>query len=282
MKSPVDTGSRTRCPHEIPAQARKRTLAQVSPGASSPASIPGAPIRKYLQKAVFRRLDFSVGGVGQRLWNRIGNREPRRRRPTRARVDARAHARTGLRIGELLGLTWDDVDFDTGVAHVRKQIDRTTGQRVTPKTSRSQRQVVLMPALGGMLRRHRLASPHSLGGDFVFASISGRPLHYRDVVRRGLDKAASKAGLNPPGVAKLRFHDLRRTYASLLISEGLNVVFVSRQLGHASPDITLRVYAHLFDQAEHTSERPQLWSVGSAIHWPRDGEATALASSRSE
>jgi hypothetical protein len=43
------------------------------------------------------------------------------------------------------------------------------------------------------------------------------------------------------------------TVASLLIAEGLNVVFVSRQLGHASPDITLRVYAHLFDRAEHAS-----------------------------
>lgn len=50
---------------------------------------------------------------------------------------------------------------------------------------------------------------------------------------------------------KLRFHDLRHTFASLLVAESLNVVFVSRQLGHASPDITLRVYAHLFDGAEH-------------------------------
>ncbi len=108
-----------------------------------------------------------------------------------------------------------------------------------------------MPALAGLLRRHRVASPHSLGEDFVFASASGRPLHYRNVVRRGLDKAANAADLNPPGIPKLRFHDLRHTYASLLISEGLNVVFVSRQLGHASPDITLRVYAHLFDRSEH-------------------------------
>lgn len=61
-----------------------------------------------------------------------------------------------------------------------------------------------------------------------------------------LDKALEAAELG-----KLRFHDLRHGYASLLIAEGLNVVFVSRQLGHSSPDITLRVYAHLFDAAEH-------------------------------
>jgi integrase len=49
----------------------------------------------------------------------------------------------------------------------------------------------------------------------------------------------------------LRFHDLRHTFASLLIAQGSNVVFVSRQLGHSSPNVTLGVYAHLFDQAEH-------------------------------
>jgi integrase len=49
---------------------------------------------------------------------------------------------------------------------------------------------------------------------------------------------------------KLRFHDCRHTFASLLIASGGTVVFVSRQLGHGSPDITLRVYAHLFDVAE--------------------------------
>jgi integrase len=50
------------------------------------------------------------------------------------------------------------------------------------------------------------------------------------------------------------FHDLRHTYASLLIAEGLNVVFVSRQMGHSSPDITLRVYSHLWGAAEHASK----------------------------
>ena len=48
-----------------------------------------------------------------------------------------------------------------------------------------------------------------------------------------------------------RFHDLRHTAASVLMAEGLNVLFVSRRLGHASSDTTLREYSHLFDQAEH-------------------------------
>ena len=61
-------------------------------------------------------------------------------------------------------------------------------------------------------------------------------------------------GLERAGLGKLRFHDLRHTFASLLIAEGLNVVFVSRQMGHASPDITLRVYAHVWDSAQHSSK----------------------------
>jgi integrase len=91
-------------------------------------------------------------------------------------------------------------------------------------------------------------------GDPVFCSTAGTPLHYRNVVRRGLDKAIEAVGLNEEGRPKLRWDDLRHTYASLLISAGLNVVYVSRQLGHASPDITLKVYAHLFEEAEHAKQ----------------------------
>jgi integrase len=77
----------------------------------------------------------------------------------------------------------------------------------------------------------------------------GTPLHYRNVVRRGLGSAVERAGLSAS--RQLRFHDLRHTFASLLIAEGADVVFVSRKLGHASVKTTLDVYAHLFDAAEH-------------------------------
>jgi integrase len=57
--------------------------------------------------------------------------------------------------------------------------------------------------------------------------------------------------LQAPG--RLSLHSLRHGFASLLIAEGLNVVFVSRQLGHATPSITLGVYAHLFERADHAT-----------------------------
>jgi integrase len=150
-----------------------------------------------------------------------------------------------MRLGELLGLKWGDVDFAASVVRVRRQADRQ-GKLASPKTRQGSRDIVLAPPLAKLLREHRLASRFSTDADFVFASATGGPLNGRNVSRRGLDKALDAAELG-----KLRFHDLRHTYASLLIAEGLNVVFVSRQLGHASPDITLRVYAHLFDAAEH-------------------------------
>jgi len=157
---------------------------------------------------------------------------------------------TGARLGEVLGLTWADVDFDGSLIRVRKQADRH-GRRVAPKTPQAVRDIVLMPALAKLLREHRMHSRFKADADFVFATGAGTAFNHRNVSRRGLDEAAEAAGL--AGTPKLRFHDLRHTFASLLVAEGLNVVFVSRQLGHASPDITLRVYAHLFDRAEHAS-----------------------------
>jgi integrase len=168
---------------------------------------------------------------------------------------------TGLRLGELLALRWADVDLTAGLVRVRKQLDRH-GVRVEPKTPKAVREVVLMPALGRILRESRVSSRFSGDDDPVFVSTAGTPMHYRNINRRGLSVAAERAGLNGGDRPNLRFHDLRHTFASLLIAEGANIVFVSRQLGHASPDITLRVYAHLFDRAAHAEHTRQALEGG--------------------
>jgi integrase len=82
----------------------------------------------------------------------------------------------------------------------------------------------------------------------VFCNTLGRGLDYRDV-GEGFRHAVKRAGLQAPG--KLTLHSLRHTFASLLIARRLDVVFVSRQLGHANPSITLGVYAHLYGRADH-------------------------------
>jgi integrase len=160
---------------------------------------------------------------------------------------------TGLRQGELLGLTWADVDLAAGLLRVRKQLDRS-GTRVAPKTPEAVREVVLMPALGKLLKERKeqaFARGHAKPHDFVFTSATGGPMHRRNIVRRGLEKGLEIAKLDGAERPKLRWHDLRHTYASLLVAQGADVVFVSRQIGHASPDITLRIYSHLFDSARH-------------------------------
>lgn len=157
---------------------------------------------------------------------------------------------TGLRQGELLGLRWADVDFDGGVVNVRRRLDRN-GAYAEPKTPRALRSVVLMPSLAALLRKYRACASYAGPQDPVFATATGRAMHYRNVTRRGLAVAKVRAGIDRDGEPRLRFHDLRHGFASLLISQGLNIVFVSRQLGHSSPSMTLDVYGGLFDQAEH-------------------------------
>ncbi len=155
---------------------------------------------------------------------------------------------SGLRLGEVLGLTWADVDLREGVIRVRAQMDRD-GQRRDLKTAAARRDVVLMPQLARQLRKHRLVSPFSGDDDLLFCTSTGLTVGHRNLTGRGLGKACKRASIT--GVT---FHALRHTFASLLIDQGHDPVFVSRQLGHANAAITLRVYAHLFDSARHAEK----------------------------
>ncbi len=165
---------------------------------------------------------------------------------------------TGMRLSELLGLTWDDVDFNRGCIHVRAQLSMAhldcPARRVPPKTEAAYRQIPLTPQLAGLLRERRLAGSRSAGGDWVFSTRRGTPFSQRNIQRSALHLAADAAGLRVDG-ARLRFHDLRHTFAShLIIDLGLDVVQVSRLMGHASPSTTLNIYAHMFDEARHAAD----------------------------
>ncbi len=154
---------------------------------------------------------------------------------------------TGLRIGEALGLTWADVDFDTGLLSVHRQLSRYR-EHAKLKTEAGRRQIVLAPAMVRLLRARWLASAQKGPDDFVFTNSVGRPLDYRHV-GEAFRVAVRRAGVRADG--RLSLHSLRHGYAPLLIAEGLDVVFVSRQLGHADPGVKLSVYAHLFARAKH-------------------------------
>jgi site-specific recombinase XerD len=107
---------------------------------------------------------------------------------------------------------------------------------------------------GSVLKEHRqqqLSKGLYRPDAFVFTTGTGAPMHGRNIVERGVTKAANKAGLNKPGLPALSPHDLRHSFASHLIRSGADVYSVSRQLGHARASTTLDVYAHEFAKAQH-------------------------------
>jgi integrase len=193
--------------------------------------------------------------------------------PPRGRILVETALFSGLRISELLGLTWADIDFSAGLIRIRAQLSRAhrgePARRVAPKTPASVREVPLVPQLSDRLAIHRRATPFAAPTDWVFVTSRGTPFGERNVARRVLKKAADDAGLNDEGRALLRFHDLRHTFAShLVVDLGLDVAQVSRILGHASITITLDVYTHLFDDARHTREIRRANGQRSYTPWP--------------
>jgi integrase len=166
---------------------------------------------------------------------------------------------TGLRISETLGLVWDDVDLEEGAIHVCAQLSRAHRDRpacrVEPKTPAAVREVPLVAQLARLLATNRATSAFPGGGDWVFATGLGTPHSQRNVMARGLTPAADQAGLNDGTWPRLRFHDLRHTFAShLIVDLERDVTLVSRLMGHARVTITLDVYTHLFDEARHRRE----------------------------
>lgn len=162
-------------------------------------------------------------------------------------------AGTGLRQGECLGLTPDRIDLEGRTVTVDRQlvvVDGSQPRLAPPKTRASYRQVplpaVVTEALSAHLERHR-PGPEGL----VFTTRQGRPIrrHRMGEVWRA---AVKKAGVH----GRMRFHDLRHFYASVLIAHGESVKVVQARLGHATATLTLDTYAHL---------------------WPDDGERTRSA-----
>lgn len=165
---------------------------------------------------------------------------------------------TGMRLSELLALGWQDVDFAGGVIRVRHQLARgrrgVPPRRIPPKTRASVREIPLLPQLAVVLREHKRCARFTEGSDYVFATVHGTPFLHHNVSRRVLRRAATDAGLDRDG-RRVRFHDLRHTFAShLIIDIRLDVVQVSHILGHARTSMTLDTYTHLFETARHGAD----------------------------
>lgn len=157
----------------------------------------------------------------------------------------RLTATLGLRIGEALGLRWEDFDKDEAVLHIRRQWTRAR-EYGPPKTRAGIRRIALPADLRDDLIALRLQSKYSDAADPIFASRTGTPLTHRNVTARGFDPARNLARL--PNT--ITFHDLRHACASRLIDAGLDPVTVAAVLGHEDPAITLRIYANRFNRQQ--------------------------------
>lgn len=166
---------------------------------------------------------------------------------------------TGLRLGELLGLGWAQVDLDRKRLHVTRTLsNRSTAANPTfgePKTGAGRRSIPLDARCVAALRAHQerqqavrarygdLWSPY----DLVFTVAGGGPLNPRNVVRR-FGQLTRRAGL-----PKRRFHDLRHSHATMLLREGVPVKVVSERLGHAGVAITLDVYSAVLPDMQESA-----------------------------
>jgi integrase len=159
---------------------------------------------------------------------------------------------TGMRLGEILALRDAHARLDDGVIEVREALEETGayGVRFKGAKSRAGRRTITLPTIAiEALREHRrqlLETRMKLGlgklrpEDVLFPNTEGRPLR-PNCVSSDWGELATRIGM-----PEITFHSLRHSHASMLISEGVDIVTISKRLGHAKPDITLRVYAHLF------------------------------------
>lgn len=162
---------------------------------------------------------------------------------------------TGMRRGELLAVRWSDVDLEGAVLRVERSLEDTkAGLRFkSPKTRNGRRSISLPSNAVDVLRAHRrqqlelrvalgLGKPNK--NALVFCTEDGSPLS------PGYVSGAWRTAVLSRKLPKVTFHALRHSHASALIASGLDVVTVSRRLGHASPVVTLTVYAHLFHKTD--------------------------------
>lgn len=146
---------------------------------------------------------------------------------------------TGLRIGELLALTWNDIDFDKSILSVSKTCHdgNENGEHIriidTPKTENSRRQIPLSKTLVKMLKEMKKKS----SCEFVIAD-GEKPVFIRSY-QRTFELLLKKLGLPHKG-----FHSLRHTFATRALECGMDVKSLSEIIGHKNATITLNRYAH--------------------------------------
>lgn len=162
---------------------------------------------------------------------------------------------SGMRVGELLALRWDNVDIDNKLIYVRETIRVIKREAIvtSPKTRSSIRSIPIDESVLTILLEHQKTMKHESINwkgnriDLVFPSRNGTVILHNILIR------TFKAILKRAGLKTIRFHDLRHTAASLMLANQTNILDVSRILGHSSTAITMSIYAHSYEQSQRSA-----------------------------
>ena len=178
---------------------------------------------------------------------------------------------TGMRRNEMLALRWQDVDLDAGRLRVEQALEQTVAHGIrikAPKTRNGRRTISLPAHLVTELRAHWRTQQEqrlAIGGGKappdspVLATLDGRPQSPAAISRAWIRAAAAA------GMPEITLHSLRHTHASMLIASGMDVLSISRRLGHSSPTVTLAVYGHLIHGADDRAAQIMDAAFGSKM-----------------
>ena len=173
---------------------------------------------------------------------------------------------TGLRSAEVIALQWLDIDWSGKFIEIRRQLVR--GKLTTLKTKHGRRRVDLSDDLLSTLanlkkqcQEEALKRGSNEIPEWVWVNKKGHRIAIGPLKINNFRRVLRKAGLRG-----IRFHDLRHTFASLLLARNVPVTYVSRQLGHANPHITFSVYAHWIPNENQREAVNRLPSLNSFSH----------------
>ncbi len=168
---------------------------------------------------------------------------------------------TGMRRGELLALKWSDLNLKTGELQIQRQVKRYNGelQISSPKTDKSNRLIILPMALTKILEEYK----KSVDSEWIFPSpVKENSPRDPDAAHKKLQRILKRAGCH-----KIRFHDLRHTFATMALDGGMDIKTLSDMIGHATSSTTLNVYLHSTDKMkkEAASKIDGIFGINRAI-----------------